>query len=139
MTSLCGCLVCVCLGLLWPSLLGGLLSPAPSQPAPLLHLTCSTCSPSFISSSLTDKQCQIFKSLCVSSVQCSLVCLPDVILFLPHGFLCPCLALIGYLTGFWTLTCFCALTTALCLFTGFINLRACVTLSCCHLTTTPRS
>ncbi|MEQ2284007.1 hypothetical protein AMECASPLE_017288, partial [Ameca splendens] len=36
---------------------------------------------------------------------------------------------------------FCPLTTALCLFTGFANLRilSCVTLTCCHQTITLRS
>ncbi|MEQ2286498.1 hypothetical protein AMECASPLE_003068 [Ameca splendens] len=79
-------LLSACSGL---QLLGGLVSPAPSQPPPKLLLICSTCAPAFIYSSLIDNQWQP----CVSSYPAFLTCLPDLISFLPHGFPCSALPL----------------------------------------------
>ncbi|MEQ2238556.1 hypothetical protein ILYODFUR_034246 [Ilyodon furcidens] len=81
-------------------------------------LTRFTCTSGFKSRTPTDRQCQIFKSLCVSSVQRSfLVCLPDLISFLPHRFSCSALPTsdTSLASVFWTQPCVCLLTNPPCL------------------------
>ncbi|MEQ2200849.1 hypothetical protein XENOCAPTIV_004001 [Xenoophorus captivus] len=84
-----------------------------------LDLTRLTCACGFISR-------QIFESLFVNSVQRSfLVCLPDLISFLPHGFSCSAFATsaTSLASSFWTRPCFCLLTNPPYLTPGSVSLN----------------
>ncbi|MED6283499.1 hypothetical protein CHARACLAT_009518 [Characodon lateralis] len=83
--------------------------------AAVLRRIASTCAPDILSSSLSDKHCQIFGSLCPLPRILS----PDSVLPALTLFLSP--------------------TTAFCSVAGFANLTASVTLPCCLLMITLRS